>query len=96
MNPADFIKNKLSKFVEANPLTKVRYEFDIDADIHCIEILPYSIYEFDSGCIASWERKIADEFIKNFPDQNIYFSSENPIVGINHVDFELKGKNYEC
>ncbi len=93
MNTTDFIKNELSKFIEAFPQTKVRYEFDIDADIHCVEVLPNKIYEFDNSYI-SWERNFSDKFIDNFPDQNIYFFSEDPIVGIKHVDFELKGSEY--
>ena len=94
MNVEDFIKNELSKFIQAFPQTKVRYEFDIDADIHCVEVLPYDIYKFDSNYIA-WENKFSDEFIRNFPYQNIYFFSDDSFLGIKNVEFELRGSRYE-
>lgn len=88
-----FIKNELNSFVLDFPQTKVRYEFDIDAKVHCVEIVPNSIYQSDSDYI-SWENTLTDEFISLFPNQNICFFSDDAIVGIKNVEFEILGKKY--
>jgi hypothetical protein len=87
-----FIKEALKEFILSFPKTRVRYEFDIDANVHCIEVVPNSIYHLDNDYI-NWENNFTNSFIQSFPYQNICFFSDDAIVGINNIEFELTGSN---
>lgn len=88
-----FIQNYLKNFIVLFPTTRVRYEFDLDALVHCIEIVPNSIYKLDHNYI-DWESNFTNEFISHFPDQNICFFSDDAFLGLNNVQFELVGNKY--
>jgi hypothetical protein len=88
-----FIKEALNNFISAFPKTRVRYEFDIDANVHCVEVVPNSIYHLDNDYI-NWENSFTNNFIELFADQNICFFSDDAIVGINNIQFELTGSKY--
>lgn len=89
----NFIQKSLKDFIKSFPKTRVRYEFDSDADVHCIEVVPNTIHHLDSACIE-WERNFIDEFLKRFPYEHIYFFSDDAIIGITHCQFELVGNEY--
>jgi hypothetical protein len=76
-----FIKEALKEFILSFPKTRVRYEFDIDANVHCIEVVPNSIYHLDNDYI-NWENNFTNSFIQSFPYQNICFFSDDAIVGM--------------
>ena len=42
------IKEALNGFIINFPKTRVRYEFDINANVHCIEIVPNHIYHLEN------------------------------------------------
>lgn len=88
-----FIKEALNSFIISFPNIRVRYEFDIDASVHCIEVVPNSIYHLANDYI-SWENYFTNNFIELFPDQNICFFSDDAIVGIKNIQFELIGNKY--
>src|SRR5690554_2444988 len=88
-----FIKEALNSFISTFPKTRVRYEFDIDANVHCVEVIPNSIYHLDNEYI-NWENNFTNNFIELFPYQNICFFSDDAIVGINNIQFELVGNEY--
>jgi hypothetical protein len=88
-----FIKEALKEFILSFPKTRVRYEFDIDANVHCIEVVPNSIYHLDNDYI-NWENNFTNSFIQSFPYQNICFFSDDAIVGISNIEFELTGSKY--
>lgn len=93
LEATNFIKEALKKFIASFPKTRVRYEFDIDANVHCVEVVPNSIYHLDNDYI-NWENNFTNNFIQLFPFQNICFFSDDAIVGINNIEFELIGSKY--
>lgn len=67
-----YIKVVLKEFIASFLKTRVRYEFDIDANVHCVEVVPNSIYHLDNDYI-NWENNFTNNFIQLFPYQNICF-----------------------
>lgn len=93
MLPHEYIKIELKKFIIEFSKTRVRYDNDINSNTHSIEVVPNEIYRLDKDYI-NWESIFFDEFIDLFPDQNICFISDDAIVGLDKIDFELSGKEY--
>ena len=89
----DFIKDGLDQFIKIFPMTRVRYEFDVAANVHCVEVVPHSVYYSEEAYI-NWENEFTDRFIEHFPCENIYFFSNDAIVGIHTVQFERIGSAY--
>jgi len=93
MKSIEFLKSELSAFIQQFPKTRVRLEIDTDSKSHYVEIVPNEVYNLDSNYIA-WESEIFDSFIEKFPDENIYFISDDALVGLDRIDFELIGNAY--
>ena len=93
MLPFEYIKSELNNFIIEFPKTRVRYEMDDNSNTHSIEVVPNEIYRLDENYI-SWENSFFDEFINQFPDHNICFISDDAIVGLDKIDFELSGKEF--
>ncbi|TRX43049.1 hypothetical protein [Flavobacterium restrictum] len=93
MLPFEFIKSELKNFIIEFPKTRVRYEMDDNSSTHSIEVVPNEIYRLDKNYII-WEDNFFDEFINQFPDQSICFISDDAIVGLDKIDFELSGREY--
>lgn len=93
LKATSFIKEALNAFIASFPKTRVRYEFDIDANVHCIEVVPNDIYHLDNDYV-NWENSFTNNFIELYPEQNICFFSDDAIVGINNIQFELVGSRY--
>lgn len=85
-----FIKSELGKFIELFPQTRVRYEYDSKALVHCVEIIPNEVYHLDLDYI-NWENEMANKFIETYNYQNICFISDDAVVGLNSIDFQLIG-----
>lgn len=88
-----FIIEALKQFILSFPQTRVRYEYDIESNVHSVEVVPNEIYHLNEEYIA-WENKFVDAFIERFPTQNICFISDDALVGIENVNFELVGQRY--
>ena len=58
---------------------------------HFIEITPNSLFNSNREYQIQ-EEKITLEFINLFPEENISFISDDAFVGIDKVDYEIKGK----
>jgi hypothetical protein len=93
MLPLEFIKSELKNFIVEFPKTRVRYDNDVNSNTHSIEIVPNEVYRLDKDYI-NWENDFFDRFINEFPDQNICFISDDAIVGLDKIDFELSGKEF--
>jgi hypothetical protein len=89
----DFIIESIDTLVEAFPGISVKYEDNEPSRTHFIEVLPNQIY-LSNLEYQKFEENIVFEFIKKFPDQNICFISDDALVGINSVDYEVKGFLY--
>lgn len=94
MTPQEYITQELNDFIVKFPQTRVRYEFDQLSDVHFIEVVPNNVYHLDEAYIA-WETDLYDRFISSYPDQNICFISDDAIVGLENVQFELTGSIFE-
>ena len=93
MEAIEFIKENLRSFIKLFTKTKVSYEYFEQSDTHFIEILPNNIYRLDSDYI-NWESDFFDLFIAKYPDQNICFISDDALVGLDNIHFELTGCQY--
>lgn len=93
MTSSEFIISKLKSFINEFPGTRVRYEHDEKSNTHFIEVVPNEVYHFDNKYIQ-WESKFFDEFTEQFPSEIICFISDDALVGIDKVDFEIRGSKY--
>jgi hypothetical protein len=93
MKATEFILSNLEKFVMNFPKTRVRYEYDILAKIHFVEVVPNEVYHLDDNYIR-WESNLFDEFIDLFPEENICFISDDSTVGIELANSVFYGKEY--
>lgn len=93
MDPFQYITSELEKFISEFPKTRVRYEHDNSSETHFIEVVPNEIYHLDAQYIQ-WESEMFDRFIELFPEQNICFISDDALVGLDKIDFELKGHEF--
>lgn len=93
MNPYEYIISELTNFILEFPRTRVRYEHDNSSETHFIEVVPNDVYHLDTDYIK-WESEMFDRFIELFPEQNICFISDDALVGLDKIDFELKGTEF--
>ena len=92
MNATDFIITRLQSLTKEFKKAKVRYEYDIVAEVHTVEVLPQAVY--DSQEFIEWESRVFDEFVSAYPQEILGFISEDAIVGINHADYTAEGIEY--
>lgn len=90
MDTFEYIISELKKFILEFPKTRVRYEHDNSSETHFIEVVPNDVYHLDTQYIK-WESEMFDRFIELFPEQNICFISDDALVGLDKVDFEICG-----
>lgn len=93
MNAKEFIHAELLRFVEAFTEVRVRYEYDSEARVHTVEVLPKEIYHSDAAYIR-WEDDFYRRFVDRFPMESICFVSEDALAGIDNPEFVLEGIEY--
>ncbi len=93
MKASDFIIFQIKNFVAKFPQACMKYEHIEPFFTHFIEVTPLSFYHMDDDYIQ-WELAFQSEFIEKYPDENIGFISEDALVGLDRVDFELAGENH--
>lgn len=93
MLPKDYIISELKSFINDFPKTRVRFEHDNSSETHFIEIVPNEIYHLDAKYLQ-WESEMFDRFVNFYPEENICFISDDAIVGLDKVEFELKGADF--
>ena len=93
MEVRNFIISNLCSFISKFPQTRVRYEFVEDILTHYIEVVPNSVYHLDEAYIA-WESDIYELFTTQYPNQNICFISDDALVGLDEIQFELVGASF--
>jgi hypothetical protein len=93
MNSQEYIISELYAFIKIFPMVRVRYEYDEHAVVHTIEVIPNEIYRLNEDFI-SWECEMFDKFVERYPYENICFITDDALVGIDHVDFELCGEKF--
>jgi hypothetical protein len=93
MEVKNFIISNLNSFITKFPQTRVRYEFIEDILTHYIEVVPNSIYHLDEAYIA-WESDFYELFTTKFSNHNICFISDDALVGLDEIQFELVGASF--
>lgn len=93
MEAKNFIYNELKVFIKKFSKTRVRYEYDQNALVHVVEVLPNEVYHLDNDYIC-WENDIFNRFITQFPTENICFISDDALVGIENPELVLEGLEY--
>jgi hypothetical protein len=93
MEAKDFIYEELNEFIKRFPKTRIRYEYDKNALVHVVEVLPNEVYHLDSDYIQ-WEDDLYNRFVSQFPLENICFISDDAIVGIDSPELMMEGLEY--
>lgn len=90
---SSFVIDNLKSFVAKFPKVKVRYEIDRVANVHSIEITPRT-FLFTDDDILDWKINLFKDFVNLFPFESIGFCSDDALVGIRNVDFEIEGSEF--
>lgn len=93
MEAKNFIYNELKVFIKKFSKTRVRYEYDQNALVHVVEVLPNEVYHLDNDYIY-WENDLFNRFITQFPTENICFISDDALVGIEKPELVIEGLEY--
>ena len=93
MKSTDYIINELETFIQKFPRMRIRYEYNEEATVHIIEVVPKEIYHLNKEYI-NWESTMFDKFITHYPYENICFISEDDSYGIENEIFVKEGLEY--
>lgn len=93
MRAKEFVIEALKELLGKVTTVKVRYEFDANALVHVIEVLPNEVYSSNKEYLG-WEEQLYHDFVKQFPRENICFITDDALVGIKNAEFEQQGENY--
>ena len=93
MDSKTYILKELETLITKFPDIRVRYEYDSNALVHFVEIVPNEVYHLDNEYII-WENNMDDRFIELFPTENICFISDDALVGIEKAEYTLYGSKY--
>jgi hypothetical protein len=93
MSAFEFIKTELIDFIQKFQKTRVKVERDMDLNSYYLEIIPSEIYHFNDSYI-SWEKYFLNKFIVEFPDENLFFITDDSVITLENVCFELTGSDF--
>lgn len=93
MDSVNFVRDELNLFIQRFSATCVRYEYDPQALVHTVEVLPSKVYHTDKEYIA-WENDLYNRFVNKFPCENICFTTEDSPVSVEKPDMELFGDGF--
>ena len=90
MKSTDYILKELERLLVLFPNIKVSYEYNNLASIHTIEVVPREIFHLNDD-YKNWEQIMIEDFINNYPTENICFISDDALVGIENPICEKRG-----
>ncbi len=93
MTPQEYIIAELESFIKRFSKVRVRYEYDENALVHTVEVLPNEVYHLNEEYIL-WERQLFYRFIERYPTENIGFISDDALVGIESAMYVKEGLDY--
>jgi len=93
MSAFEFIKTELIDFIQKFQQTRVKVEHDKDLNSYYLEVIPNEIYHFNDSYI-SWEKYFLNKFIAEFPDENLFFITDDSVITLENVCFELIGSDF--
>lgn len=83
-----FIIRFLKQIAQKFPESAYRYEHDIVADVHVIEVTP-SEFAMNDKDFAEEQFHFVSEFLQKFPDDEICFVTENDLLRVADPIFEI-------
>lgn len=89
----DYIIGKMSELVNKFTNAKVSYGYDAMADTHLIKVVPEEVSKKD--VFYDWLNEFYLESIKNYPDEDITVFSEDEILNVENLVYEIEGEFYE-
>lgn len=93
MTSIDFIHIKLKELVQLFPTVRARYDYDMLSDTHSVEVVPSNLYYNDDN-FNDWQTNVLLKFMSLYGDESLCFISDDSIVGIEKIDFEVLGSKY--
>lgn len=93
MTPKEYIISELGKFVKSFHHTRARYEISNDGVTHIIEIVPNEVYHMDDSYLE-WEDQLFNDFVSQFPYENICFITDDSALSIIEPIFTVEGLGY--
>lgn len=93
-NSVAYMKEKLTELEEKFPQLKVRYAFDEMELSHMVEVLPASEFE-DNEAYGEYEIALTLDFIKEYPDEELFFVTEGDLIELTDPVFVKKGKAFD-
>ena len=94
MTSQEFVVMKLKELTSEFSNIMCRYENDFISNTHFVEVVPRVILESNRD-FKRMEKQVMMEFINLFPNQNLCFLSDDALVGLDKIDFEVKGALYD-
>ncbi|MEO7216300.1 hypothetical protein [Mucilaginibacter sp.] len=93
MTAEEYIILQLISLVNKFPNIRARYDNDRSSNSHVIEIIPNHFYHNDEK-FRVVEDDIIDNFIKEFPYENVVFLSGDDLYKLEKIDHEFVGNNF--
>lgn len=93
MTSKEYIIAELGKFVKSFQQTRARYEIGNDGVTHIIEIVPNEVYHMDDSYLE-WEDQFFNNFVSQFPHENICFITDDSALSIIKPLFTVEGLSY--
>jgi hypothetical protein len=93
MNTKQHLLRELKALAVKLPNIRARYEYNSDALVHFVEVVPKEVYYSNEEYI-SWEIDVINRFIERFPAENICFISDDSPVIIENAELTLCGESY--
>lgn len=89
----DYIRKRLSEFLNVFKAAKVVFDSDSHAHVHTVDILPHSLLERDD--VFDWLDSFIMESIDVFPNELICIKNKNSIIPYSGQGIEIEGLEYE-
>lgn len=86
-NSTTYLKEKLLLIIQEFTDIQIRYEYRETIESHIVEIIPNELFENNNFIMK--EAELTKAFFEKFPKEELIFISEESVLPIEKVDFEL-------
>lgn len=93
MTSTEYIIAKLREFVNSFHQARARYEIGTDGVTHIVEIMPNEVYHMDDSYLE-WEEQFFNDFVSQFPLENICFITDDSALSIIKPIFIVEGLGF--
>lgn len=89
----DYIRKKLSEFLNTFKAAKVVFDSDFRAHVHTLDILPHSLLERDD--VFDWLDSFIMESIDVFPNELVCIKNQDSIIPYSGQGIVIEGLEYK-